>query len=304
MEQLRKRFTGVRLLKADAAKGEVAAVIATLNVKDADGDVILPGFFGEQETRTVWGHDWTEPLGTGKVYEDLLDGDRVAIGEASFIMGVPAIADRFATVKGMGDKQEWSFGWFFNKSPDGTPGFRFGEHTDDAGDTTPVRFFTPLEDGSPGGDVYEFSPVLLGAGQGTRTLSAKGRRGAVDVLETLAGLGDPEAVKLLAAVGVDSRYLDHVQAVADSIGTLHDRTVDIAAKRTADGKANPVGADSAEALAALADRLDNLTKSLRDVVTSPPADRDSADPPADMTHELDNLYLAHSAMAAQLVGVN
>ena len=44
--------------------GEGSLAFASLNVRDRDGDVPLPGAFGEQVAAMVPAHDWTEaPIG-------------------------------------------------------------------------------------------------------------------------------------------------------------------------------------------------------------------------------------------------
>lgn len=58
--------------KAKHPKGHVTAVFATLNVRDSDGDVTLPGAFGTQEVRMQpFGHDRGSPsLGKGFIHEE------------------------------------------------------------------------------------------------------------------------------------------------------------------------------------------------------------------------------------------
>ena len=51
--------------------GTFRAVIATLGVKDKDGDVTLPGFFGKQTVPILLGHDWNMlPVGKGVISEE------------------------------------------------------------------------------------------------------------------------------------------------------------------------------------------------------------------------------------------
>ena len=51
--------------KFDDAEGTVTAVFARLNVKDADGDVTLPGYFGTQHVAIADAHDRTKIVGRG-----------------------------------------------------------------------------------------------------------------------------------------------------------------------------------------------------------------------------------------------
>lgn len=140
--------------------GEVQAVFATLNVKDSDGDVTLPGFFGEQRTRMVWGHAWGgDWIGKGSVHEE----GNEAIFEGGFFMDTKAGEERFKQVRAMEDLAEWSYGFDILKG-----GAKAGEF---AGER--VRFLQPAGEG-PGSIIHEVSPVLVGAGEGTRTVSLKG----------------------------------------------------------------------------------------------------------------------------------
>ena len=63
--------TGLEL-KQEGDQGLVRAVFATLNVIDEDGDVTLPGAFGEQSVKLAsWGHNWGElPVGRGRIFEE------------------------------------------------------------------------------------------------------------------------------------------------------------------------------------------------------------------------------------------
>ena len=65
------RSTGLEL-KQEGDQGLVTAVFATLNVIDEDGDVTLPGAFGEQSVKLAsWGHGWGElPVGRGRIFEE------------------------------------------------------------------------------------------------------------------------------------------------------------------------------------------------------------------------------------------
>lgn len=142
----------------DESAGLVSAVFSTLNVKDSDGDVTLPGAFREgAEVRisaynhASWGAGML-PVGKGTIRTT----DSEAILEGRFFLDTEAGRDTFTVVKELGSLGEWSYGFDVLDS-------EFGEH---AGE--PVQFLKSLE-------VHEVSPVILGAGVGTRTLSAKGR---------------------------------------------------------------------------------------------------------------------------------
>lgn len=155
-----KAHSGVQVKIADADQGVVQVLFATLNTKDHDGDVTLPGAFKQgQEVRiSAYNHaSWGPgalPVGKGRITEN---GEN-AIFDGEFFLNTAAGKETFETVKAMGDLQEWSYGF---DVLDSEPGTKDGQS---------VNFLKAL-------DVFEVSPVLLGAGIGTRTLSAKSRGG-------------------------------------------------------------------------------------------------------------------------------
>lgn len=141
----------------DETKGEVEAVFATLNVKDKDADVTLPGAFdnGAKVAISAYGHKSWEgalPVGVGSIQEV---GDKV-IMKGHFFMNTAHGRDAFETVKGLAAEGlgEWSYGF---KVEDSEPGDHKGER---------VRYLKKMK-------VYEVSPVMRGAGEGTMTTSAK-----------------------------------------------------------------------------------------------------------------------------------
>jgi len=175
----------------DADRGEVEAVFATLGVKDSDGDVTLPGAFedGAEVVISAYGHtSWQGllPVGKGTIREV---GDE-AILSSQFFMDTQAGKDTFTVVKNLGARGEWSYGFDPVK-------YSFGEH-----DGEQVRFLESVK-------VFEVSPVLLGAGVGTRTLAAKA-----------SGL----------------RFGDDVSAVLAEVDRITVRAADVMAMRAEKGK--------------------------------------------------------------------
>lgn len=139
----------------DETKGEVEAVFATLNVKDKDDDVTVPGAFteGQQVVISSYNHKSWEgalPVGKGTVHEV---GD-AAIFKGQFFMNTQAGKDTFEVVKQLGDRQEWSYGFNVDESEQ-------GEHEGKS-----ARILKKMT-------VFEVSPVMRGAGVGTRTTYAK-----------------------------------------------------------------------------------------------------------------------------------
>ncbi len=156
---------GLRLEIKDADRGEVRAVFATMNVIDSHGDVTLPGAFedGASVVISAYGHTSWEgrlPVGKGTIRQTSTE----AIFEGQFFLNTVQGRDTFTVVKELGGLQEWSYGFDVVKES-------YGEHGD-----RQVRFLEKLR-------TYEVSPVLLGAGVGTRTLAVKHGTGPRDGLD-------------------------------------------------------------------------------------------------------------------------
>jgi len=193
-------------------KGTVRAVISTLNVIDHQGDMLLPGAFGEQRVRlSTYNHgSWGSgldalPVGKGRIYED---GERV-IFEGEFFLGTTAGRETYETVKAMGDLQEYSYALpeiesEQRKTPEGLS----------------YRAIKRVR-------VPEASPVLLGASIGTQTLDIK------------------------SAGGKGMRLAEHAEAVLADAAALAERIKQVSTKRAQEGRAiSPVTAEKAGALAA------------------------------------------------------
>lgn len=167
-----KALTGVSIKDADA--GTVQAVFATLGVIDSDGDVTEKGAFqdGASVRISAFGHaSWggALPVGKGTIREV---GDE-AILDGQFFLNTQHGRDTFETVKGLADLGEWSYGYdILDASP--------GQH-----DGKDVQFLRKLK-------VHEVSPVLLGAGVGTRTLAVKNQPAFSEQTERV--LGDLDAL--------------------------------------------------------------------------------------------------------------
>jgi HK97 family phage prohead protease len=137
-------------LKADAA-GHIDAVFSTFGVVDSDGDILVREAFTDgQEAPLVWSHDWSRPVGKGVIRTD----EKRAIFSGDFFMDTTDGADAYRTVKAMGSLQEFSWGF---RILDAEPGDKDG---------MPVRYITKAE-------LFEVSPVLVGANRETYTLAIK-----------------------------------------------------------------------------------------------------------------------------------
>jgi hypothetical protein len=162
MEVRHKAFRPLAV-KAAGSGGATRLVVATLGEADSDWDVTLPGFFGRQSVAVLPAHDWTHvPLGKGVITEQ----GNEAIVDIEWNLSIPAAEWWYSAIKFDLEHppalQNWSYG-FSVKAGGAWPGEFKGRH---------VQFLGPLADGSPGCQAFEVSPVLRGAGVGTRTLAA------------------------------------------------------------------------------------------------------------------------------------
>lgn len=230
-----KAFTPV--IKAVGDDGTATIVIATLNEIDSDGDVTLPGFFGKQDVVVLPAHDrFSVPLGKGRIYED---GDE-AIAEVAFNLDIAAARDWHSAIKFDSEHppslQEYSYG--FRVLPGGAKSGDFGGRR--------VQFLQPKADGTPGADVYEVSPVLKGAGIGTRTLAVKAlKQPNSEIRDALCDLGEETYGGDSTYVWVDDYDIDESWVVFDvSAPADADRLVRVSFTR--DGDSFALGDDAVD----------------------------------------------------------
>jgi len=202
-------------VKAMNDEGRGVARIAILSAVDHDGDTYAPGAFGWKEGGQQWvsilpAHDRRAmPLGKARIYEE---GD-AAYAELFLNLNTEAGRNWHHTLKFDLEKgqsvQEWSYG------------FDVVEHANDRRDGQKVRVLKKL-------DVHEVSPVLRGAGVGTRTLSMKS---SDPMLDQLAGL-----VSALDAMIEEAGSVEELRASGDlsedrlaKIAELQQRLADLLA---------------------------------------------------------------------------
>ena len=142
-----------------AERGEVEAIVATLGVVDRDQEVILPGAIadGSKVKLSSYGHDAMFggiPVGKGALR---IAGNR-AIFQGKLFLGTVRGKETFDVLREMGADQSWSFGFVVQKSEPPSEEWR---------SRGARRMLTRL-------DAFEVSPVIVGAGVGTQTLSVKG----------------------------------------------------------------------------------------------------------------------------------
>ncbi len=177
----------------DAEKGIVEAVFATVEEKDRDDDWTLPGAFGEQTVRvSAYGHrSWMGelPVGKGKIREV----GKHAVAELRFFMSTQHGREHFEVIKEMGDLQEWSYGFDVLET---------GEVTEELRQKGVGRVLKKLK-------VHEVSPVLLGSGIGTRTVSVKCDECAAREAEQVEA---PDPAELREAIEREAIYFETFKA--------------------------------------------------------------------------------------------
>lgn len=150
---LKKHIRAPLTLKADGAEGDVTAVVSVFGVIDSDNDVVLATAFTDgQSVPMVWSHDWSMPVGKGTIQ---VQTDR-AVFEGRFFTETAQGREAYLTVKAMSELQEFSWGFAILESE---PGEQDGKI---------VRLIKRTE-------VFEISPVLVGANRETGLLAIKAR---------------------------------------------------------------------------------------------------------------------------------
>ena len=190
-----KVFEGIDTTFKEDEQGYVKAKIATMDVVDKHGDIMLPGSVKEQYvTMSSYGHSsWgglfsddsnpaSWPMGKGKMYE----ADNEILFEGKMFMDMSAPQEMFKLLKNMGRKQQWSFSLENIKAD-------FEERNGKR-----VRLIKKF-------DAHEVSPVFKGASIGSRTLQVKSDTGNVDLSEYTTLLKELKELKeYFDAMGIES----------------------------------------------------------------------------------------------------
>jgi phage head maturation protease len=180
--------------------GMVKAVFATLNVIDHDGDIITNGSIpnGHPVRMSAYNHaSWGNalPVGKGTISEV---GDQL-IFDGQFFLDTADGADTYKTVKNLGGLVEWSFGFDIIEQ----------DSAKDEESGKEIRLLKRL-------NVTEVSPVLLGAGIGTRTIDVKSAE-------------PPHGAK-------SKQYKEHAELVFETCADFVKRSQSIADLRIEEGK--------------------------------------------------------------------
>jgi len=224
-------------VKALDDNGRGTAIFATFGVKDLDGDVTEPGAFGKQDVLVLPTHDWSSvPLGKGVTRED----GNEALVDFQLNLDTAAGRDWHSALKfdlnNGAPIQEWSYGFSIT---DAERKVVEGEE---------VRVLKAL-------DVHEVSPVVLGAGVGTRTLAVKaaieGGELPADKLTDLI-----ETIHKHVGDRTSRRFADQIADTLKLADDVIERAESIRAARAEDRK--DVSADRIAEIKALAEKIETL----------------------------------------------
>jgi len=241
----RKEYRNKDILNFDEETGTVEAVFSVFNEIDSDNDVVLPksirSGYGDKGVAMVWGHDWKNIIGKGKIIQD----DNKALFKGSFNMNTLAGKEAYETVKAMGDLQQWSFGFEVLDS-------EVGMFSKDGGEEKEVRYLKDLK-------VWEVSPVMVGANQNTHTVAVKN---AEQEMET----NDKEIKNEIKSTDIEVeevnrdniglKFTDEVDNLLIKMTAMLKRAKELTALRL--GKDKTLSAESTEALENLKDALQDM----------------------------------------------
>lgn len=170
-----------------SGEGRVSFVVATLRTIDKDGDWTAPGAFGRQTVTMLPAHDWSHvPIGKGTLYEQ---GDQ-AVVDVKMNLRIPEARSWYEAIKFDSEHppalQEYSYGYeVLDSAPDTKEGRR-------------VRVLKSVR-------AFEVSPVVIGAGTGTRTLAVKDRKDGLSA----ADLSDLQRIQIKMIARENERQIEN-----------------------------------------------------------------------------------------------
>ena len=240
----KKEYRAKDILSFDEEAGTVEAVFSVFNEVDSDGDVVLPksirSGYGDKGVAMVWGHDWKNIIGKGKIVQD----DDKAVFKGSFNLNTNAGKEAYETVKAMSDLQQWSFGFEVLDS-------EVGMFQKDGGEEKEVRYLKDLK-------VWEVSPVMVGANQNTGTVMLKNLEENNNELveQNEAGVETLDNENKTITENVGQRFTDEVDNLLIKMTALLKRAKELTALRL--GKEKTLSSESTEALESLKDALQDM----------------------------------------------
>ncbi len=156
---------GIKVELKEGPDGSFTARIATLNIRDKDNDITIPGAFEQGKTVLVSAYmhgSWMGKLPVGKA--TIKESGNDVIAEGQFNLKTTEGRDTYEAVKFAPELQEWSYGFYPT------------EHAEGEGADAGARILKKV-------DVKEISPVLVGAGVNTGVLAIKNKSEGVTYAE-------------------------------------------------------------------------------------------------------------------------
>jgi hypothetical protein len=188
----KKIFSNARLKLLDEP-GSFRAIFSVFDRVDKQNDLTKRGAFtdGQKVKVGAWGHAWGSlPVGSGVIHAD----DEKAWIDGKFFVETQGGKDTWLTVRGLGELQEWSYGYDLLDSEMGTF------------EGKKVRILKKIL-------VWEVSPVFLGAGgSATRTTDIKSQGNG-------AGMSPKEYVKFIESVLDPVAIMDQIKAMGSTVLT-------------------------------------------------------------------------------------
>lgn len=173
-------------------EGQISAVVSTFGQIDRDGEIMDAGAFANSDGKSipmVWAHDWNDPVGRGVVTAN----KKEATFTGQFFLDTQRGQEAYKTVKAMGELQQYSIG------------FKVVDQAFSMLDGKQVRTFKDIE-------LFEASPVLVGAAYGTRTIGIKSAQ-PTDIHEQLKTLREEHEKS--CELGVDCPLAEKAPAKDD-----------------------------------------------------------------------------------------
>jgi phage head maturation protease len=207
----RKGIVSIEWKAAPEQEGEFRAIFSRFNMLDRDEEVTLPDAFerGQAVRIAQWGHNWNGfVIGRGAID---FDGEKAWV-DGRFYLDIPIARDTYLSVKESGDLQEWSYGFEVKD-------WSVGEFGDPP---RQVRFLRRL-------NVFEVSPVMLGAGIGTMTEAIKGAgerlqeveaRLRADATTIERRYGELAALEAKQGRALSQARIDRIAADTEALGAL------------------------------------------------------------------------------------
>jgi len=188
-------------------EGQVEAIVSVFGNVDSYGERVMPGAFteslGKKLPKGVWMHDWSNPVAKTLEATELLPGD-ARLPESLKELGGLYIKGQF--FKDIEDSWQAYLKVREGLVDEFSIGYRLQEWAKDEQDGT-IKLLKL--------DLFEWSPVLVGANRATATLSVK---------------------QFLEGGNVAMSLQDHTDAVLDAASGLVKRFTDLTERREADGK--------------------------------------------------------------------